>query len=158
MSADEDHFTALSLHDASVVIVEDQNFVRELLSRLLASLQVRRVTTAGSAEEALTDLEQDPYLANVVLVDFELPGMNGIRFIEKLRASQHACLREIPVVMLTGHNDIELYRHAARLGISAFLVKPAGPATLKSALEQALSGRRISVPRPATDTGPSSES
>jgi len=54
--------------------------------------------------------------------------------------------------MLTGHNDMGLYRDAACLGISAFLVKPAGPATLKAALEEALTGRRIAVPRLATET------
>ena len=56
-------------------------------------------------------------------------------------------LNDIAVVMLTGHNDLSLYRDAARLGIAAFLVKPAGPSTLKAALEEALAGRRVSVPR-----------
>jgi putative two-component system response regulator len=83
----------------------------------------------------------------VILVDFELPGMNGVRLIEKLRGSQHRQLNDVAVVMLTAHNDLSLYRDAALLGISAFLVKPAGPATLKAALEEALAGRRVEVPR-----------
>ena len=83
----------------------------------------------------------------MILVDFELPGMNGVRFIEKLRGSTHRQLNDVAVVMLTGHNDLSLYRDAARLGISAFLVKPAGPSTLKTALVEALAGRRVAVPR-----------
>lgn len=143
MTADDKN----SLSAASVLVVEDQNFVRELLSRLLTSLSVAKVSTARSAEDALASLEEDPSLANVILIDFELPGMNGVRFIEKLRASPHRQLNDVAIVMLTGHNDLALYRDAARFGIAAFLVKPAGPGTLKAALEEALAGRRVAVPR-----------
>jgi CheY-like chemotaxis protein len=143
MAADE----SLSLASASVLVVEDQTFVRELLVRLLTSLSVAKVSSARTSEEALATLERDPGFANVILVDFELPGMNGVRFIEKLRGSQHRKLNDVAVVMLTAHNDLSLYRDAALLGISAFLVKPAGPATLKAALEEALAGRRVEVPR-----------
>jgi two-component system chemotaxis response regulator CheY len=143
MAADE----SLSLASASVLVVEDQTFVRELLVRLLTSLSVAKVSSARTSEDALAILERDPGFANVILVDFELPGMNGVRLIEKLRGSQHRQLNDVAVVMLTAHNDLSLYRDAALLGISAFLVKPAGPATLKAALEEALAGRRVEVPR-----------
>jgi two-component system chemotaxis response regulator CheY len=157
MTADGKKSPALSLKSASVLIVEDQNFVRDLLGRLLTSLSIPKVSSARSAEDALYNLESDPNLANVLIVDFELPGMNGVKFIEKLRASAHRQLKEMPVVMLTGHNDLALYRDAARLGISAFLVKPAGPGTLKAALEEALAGRRVTVPRLAVDPQPPSD-
>ena len=143
MAADE----SLSLASASVLVVEDQTFVRELLVRLLTSLSVAKVSSARTSEDALATLERDPGFANVILVDFEFPGMNGVRLIEKLRGSQHRQLNDVAVVMLTAHNDLSLYRDAALLGISAFLVKPAGPATLKAALEEALAGRRVEVPR-----------
>ncbi len=156
MTGDAQQTPNLSLQSAAVLIVDDQNFVRDLLSRLLISLPVAKVTTALSAEDAFQVLENDPAHADVLLVDFELPGMNGVRLIEKLRASSHQKLKEIPVVMLTGHNDLSLYRDAARLGISGFLVKPVGPATLKTALEEALAGRRVGVPRPAVDSSPES--
>ncbi|MGE4062348.1 MAG: response regulator [Rhodospirillaceae bacterium] len=146
MSTGGNTSVTLSLQSASVLIVEDQNFVRELLGRLLTSLSVPKVGSVRSAEDALADLEKDPSCANVLFVDYELPGMNGMRLLEKLRASSQPLLREIPVVMLTAHNDLELYRDAARFGIAAFLVKPAGPAALKSALEDALAGRRVIAP------------
>jgi CheY-like chemotaxis protein len=146
MAAGGNKSPALSLKSASVLIVEDQNFVRELLGRLLTSLSVPKVASVRSAEDALMDLEKDPAGTNVLFVDYELPGMSGVRLIEKLRGSSDPQLRDIAVVMLTGHNDMTLYRDAARLGISAFLVKPAGPGALKSALEDALEGRRVAVP------------
>lgn len=138
----------IALNEASVFVIEDQAFVLDLLGRLLISLGVARVTTARAAEDALQILDKDPGLADVMLIDFDLPGMNGVRFIEQLRASPHAALRQTSVIMLTGHNDLTLYRDAAQLGIAAFLVKPAGPSTLKAALEEALAGRRVAVPGP----------
>lgn len=150
--ADAHPSTAQTLQSASVMIVEDQNFVRDLVGRLLASLSIPKVSSVRSAEDALQTLESDPDGANVVIVDFELPGISGVKFIEKLRASTHRQLKEMPVVMLTGHKDMALYREAARLGISAFLVKPAGPGTLKTALEEALAGRIVAVPHLAADS------
>ena len=146
MTADGNNAPAPPLKSASVLIVEDQNFVRELLSRLLASLSVPKVRSVPTAEEALSELERDPAGIDVIFVDYELPGMSGMHLIEKLRASPDSCLRDIAVVMLTAHSDLGLYRDATRLGIAAFLVKPAGPAALKSALEDALAGRRVSIP------------
>jgi two-component system, chemotaxis family, chemotaxis protein CheY len=141
------------LTSVCVMVVEDQPFVRDLLERLLTSLSIPKVASARSAEEALETLESDPDLVDVLIADFELPGMTGLSFIEKLRASKHRKLRELPAVMLTGHNDLALYRDAARVGISAFLVKPAGPGTLKAAVQEALSGRKLAVPR-AGETEP----
>jgi CheY-like chemotaxis protein len=135
-----------ALQSASVLVVEDQTFIRDLLERLLTSLPVAKVSAARSAEDALAMLEASPSLVHVAIVDYELPGMNGIQFIEKLRGSPHRSLSDMPIVMLTGNNDLVLYDHAARLGVSVFLVKPAGASTLKDALEEALSGRRITAP------------
>jgi CheY-like chemotaxis protein len=147
MAAEASQFQPRDLTSVCVMVVEDQPFVRDLIERLLASLSIPKVASARSAEEALQTLEADPELADVLIADFELPGMTGLSFIEKLRASKHRKLRELPAVMLTGHNDLALYRDAARAGISAFLVKPAGPGTLKAAVEEALSGRKLAIPR-----------
>lgn len=151
MSADAGDPPAVALHDASVMIVEDHTFVRDLVRRLLTSLTVPRVVAADTAEDAFAALEGDPGACDVLVVDFELPGMNGVQLIERLRAAAHPALHAMPVVMLTGHNDLAVYREAARLGIAAFLVKPAGPAALKAALEEALAGRRLAVPRAPSD-------
>ena len=135
-----------ALASASVLVVEDQTFVRDLLERLLTSLPVAQVAAARSAEDALALLDKSPEMAHVALVDYELPGINGIQLIERLRGSSHRTLRDLPVIMLTSHNDVSLYQDAVRLGISAFLAKPAGTTALKAALEDALSGRRVAPP------------
>ncbi len=138
---------ALTLKNASVLVVEDENFIRELIERMLKG-HVGQLHAARSAEDAFYNLEKTPNLAHVAIVDFKLLGKSGLHFIQTLRTSKIPALKALPVVMLTGRNDLDLYRRAARLGISAFLIKPVAPTTLVEALEAALAGRRVAVPRP----------
>jgi CheY-like chemotaxis protein len=139
------------LKNASILVVEDHTFVRDLLERMLSS-RVGKLHGAVSAEDAFYNLEKIPGLAHVAIVDYQLPGMNGLKFIEKLRSSKTPALKALPVIVMTGTNDMDLYRSAARLGISAFLIKPVAAATVVEALEGALAGRKVAIPRLNVDT------
>jgi len=154
-SNDKSEIPVRSLKEASVLVVEDHTFVRDLLERMLKG-RVGGLHGAQSAEDALYNLEQRPNLAHVAIVDYQLPGMNGLRFIEKLRNSKIEALRGMPLVVCTGTNTMELFRNAAKLGISAFLIKPVASSTLVEALEGALAGRKVAVPRLDADPQPPS--
>jgi two-component system chemotaxis response regulator CheY len=140
---------------ASVLVVEDQTFIQELMSRMLKRIGVRKILTARSGEDALYNLTEDPNLADVVLLDFELLGMNGYRFLEKLRGHENAHLKQLPVVVVTAHNDMQLYGRMAGLGIAGFLVKPVGSEPLQQALTAALAGHRATPSRRAPEVGDS---
>jgi len=154
-SKDKSELTVRPLKDASVLVVEDQNFVRDILERMLKE-RVGALHGAKTAEDAFYNLEKNPDLAHVAIVDYHLPGMNGLRFIEKLRSAKAPALRGLPVVVLTGTNNMELFRSAAKLGIAAFLIKPVAVATLVEALEGALTGRQVATPRLNADPQPPS--
>ncbi len=134
------------LKNASILVVEDQTFVMDLIERMLKP-RVGGLHGARSAEDAFYNLEKAPGLAHVAVVDYHLLGMDGVKFIEKLRTSKVETLKNLPVIMLTGDNDMDVYRRAARLGISGFLKKPVATDTLVEALENALAGKRVAVPR-----------
>ena len=138
--------TPRPLKKASILVIEDHTFVVDLLERMLKP-RVGGLHGSRSAEDALYNLEKTPGLAHVALVDYHLLGMDGLKFIEKLRSSKNETLRRLPVIMLTGDNDMDLFRRAARLGISAFLIKPIAVDPLVAALEGALAGRKVPIPR-----------
>lgn len=145
---------SVALSAASVIVIEDHTFVRELVQRMLKG-RVNALHGAASAEDALYNLEQNPGLAHVAIIDYHLPGgMSGLKFIEKLRTSKIPALRRLPVVMLTRENSMDLYRSAAKCGIAAFLMKPVAITTLVDALEGALAGRRAGSPRPTEEPVP----
>src|SRR5262245_7348073 len=99
------------LKQASILVVEDHTFVLDLLERMLAA-KVGGLHSARSGEDAFYNLEKTPGLAHVVIVDYHLLGMNGLKFIEKLRTAESEVLKKLPVIMMTGDNDMELYRNA----------------------------------------------
>lgn len=101
-----------------VLVVDDQRaFAQSLEIILEAQAEIETVATVGSAEEAL-----DYVAANrpdVVVMDVELPGINGIDATEQLVA-EYASLT---VVILTGIPDVAVFARAASAGAQAFLLK-----------------------------------
>jgi CheY-like chemotaxis protein len=97
------------LKAASILVVEDHSFVLDFLERMLAG-KVGGRHSARSDEDAFYNLEKTPSLAHVPIVDHYLLGVNGLKFIEKLRAVDSEVLKKMPIIMMTGDNDMELYR------------------------------------------------
>jgi len=98
----------------SVLIVDDEPALRDLMARWAVSLGLEP-TTAGSSEEALERLRSRPH--DLAVVDIVMPGRNGLWLVEELRRTHP----EMPVVLATGHTErlAEADTH-----IADFLVKP----------------------------------
>ena len=109
----------------SVLIVEEHEEMRAALrSWLLASLTEPRLTEARSSEEALAHAARGGL--DLVLVNFEIPGLNGIEAARELRRRHPSC----PVVVMSV-NDSEVLRSAAlEAGAVAFLSKRELPSAL----------------------------
>jgi two-component system, NtrC family, nitrogen regulation response regulator NtrX len=103
--------------DTVVFIVDDEEGIRESLSGIFED-EGYTVLTAGTAEEALDMLkEQTP---DLMFLDVWLPGIDGIQALTKIRESNP----ELPIVMISGHGNIELAVNATRIGAYDFLEKP----------------------------------
>lgn len=100
-----------------VLVVDDEEGIRESLSGILED-EGYGVQTAGSGEEALGIVqEQAP---DLVLLDVWLHGMDGLQTLQELKTLK----REIPVIMISGHGNIEIAVKATRIGAYDFLEKP----------------------------------
>ncbi|MBM3566352.1 MAG: response regulator [Alphaproteobacteria bacterium] len=106
----------------SFLIVDDSRFARTTIKNVLLALGIRRVIEAEDAPQALTILEKQG--ADVVIVDFEMPGMSGAEFTWRLRRSKNEALQQIPVVMVSTHADEGHIRTAINAGVNEFLPKP----------------------------------
>jgi len=103
--------------DTVVFIVDDEEGIRESLSGIFED-EGYTVQTAGTAEEALDMLkEQTP---DLMFLDVWLPGIDGIQALTKIRERNP----ELPIVMISGHGNIELAVNATRIGAYDFLEKP----------------------------------
>ena len=119
----------------TVSIVEDNQGTREVLQSLLAEAAGIKCKAAyGTGEDAVRDLPADP--PDVALVDINLPGMDGIQCVMKLRT----LLPNLRVLMLTRYEESDMIFNALRAGASGYLLKKTIPTELAPAIEQVHSG------------------
>lgn len=103
--------------DTVIFIVDDEEGIRESLSGIFED-EGYTVLTAGTAEAAFDMLkEQTP---DLMFLDVWLPGIDGIQALTKIRERNP----ELPIVMISGHGNIELAVNATRIGAYDFLEKP----------------------------------
>lgn len=100
-----------------VLIVEDDELVREALRNLFASIGLE-VETFGSASEMLQS--QLPDVASCLVLDVRLPGMSGLDFQGELAKANI----QTPVIFMTGHGDVPMTVRAMKGGAVDFLTKP----------------------------------
>ncbi|MGA9657873.1 MAG: response regulator transcription factor [Asticcacaulis sp.] len=126
----------------SVLIVEDNDASRRLITELLRAAGFNRLTFAHSAEDAIDHLKtQAP---DLMLLDWNLPGMSGLELATQMRlAAVNPDSRfpnpQMPLIMLTARqsaHDVTLARNA---GITEFVIKPFSTTALLKAIGNALS-------------------
>ena len=120
---------------ARVLIVDDENGVRELMSRWLVA-DGYAVTTAANAEEALGRLEATP--SAVALCDIRMPGRDGLWLAERIRQRYP----ETAVIMATGVQEAGPAVLTLRQGVIDYLTKPFGRARLEEAVTRGLEWHR----------------
>jgi DNA-binding response OmpR family regulator len=102
-----------------ILVVDDDPILREFASVHLSTPSAT-VESAANGEIALRLLKDSPF--DAVLSDLEMPVLDGFSLLEKLRADADLC--HMPVIMLTGHDDIGSIDRAYGLGATAFATKP----------------------------------
>lgn len=118
--------------DTSVFIVDDDPSVRDSLG-LLLGLRGYRTAIFADAESFLRAWRPD--WRGCVLLDIRMPGMDGLELQKRLNAL--GCV--LPVVVMTGHGDVESAREAFKAQAVDFLEKPLDQARLMAAIDDALS-------------------
>jgi len=121
---------------SAVLVVEDESVARSVTVRLLRQLGVGSVTEASDGAEALARCDRVAF--DAILCDVEMTPMDGLTFLEELRARGTALRADAPVVMLTKHNQSDIVLSARHAGASGYLVKPVTAAALAEKLERLL--------------------
>ena len=120
-----------------VLCVDDAELDQMLIMKILINEGFISMDLALHGEMALQLLELKSY--DVILLDLDLPILNGIDFLKKLRAERKT--KKQPVVVLTAMAGPEYQQEAETLGISAFLTKPYQPKELVRAIKEAFKTR-----------------
>ncbi|MDE2906019.1 MAG: sigma-54 dependent transcriptional regulator [Acidobacteriota bacterium] len=124
------------LRNASILVVDDEEIMREILESLL-SRQGCRVRLAGSGEEAVEMAKADPFDAAVV--DVMMPGIDGLQTLEQLQRID----ADLPIVMITAFGTAANTREAFKRGAFDFIEKPFKNDDVLVVLRNAVAQRRL---------------
>jgi RNA polymerase sigma factor (sigma-70 family) len=116
----------------TVIVVDDDAAVRKSLVRLLKSAGYFAESFA-SADEFLDYWEKNP-IPGCVLLDIQMPGLDGLQLQEKLQKSTDG----IPIIFITGHGDIPSSVKAMKAGAVDFFPKPFNDEDLLQAIREAI--------------------
>lgn len=121
------------------LVVDDFSTMRRIVSGLLKELEYTRIVEADDGSTALKILESGASNITFVLTDWNMPVMDGLTLLKKIRSSP--ALAHLPVLMITAEAKKENIVMAAQEGADGYIVKPFNAATLKEKIEKILSRR-----------------
>jgi two-component system, NtrC family, response regulator AtoC len=119
----------------SVLLIEDETTLAKNIGAYLGRYDYD-VRIATTAESGLSEL--DEFKPDIVVLDFNLPGMNGMEALAKIRAID----QQIKVIMITAHGSIDLAVEAMQAGAYHFITKPIALGKLRLLLEKAVQDER----------------
>jgi FixJ family two-component response regulator len=132
------------LDDACVIVIDDDEGVRESLRSLLRSVGLKVALYGSVADFLAAKVPQGPCC---LVVDIRLPGMSGL----DLQAELAARGVKTPIVFITGHGDVPMSVRAMKAGAVEFLTKPFRDQDLLDAIQLALARSRAQREKTADD-------
>jgi two-component system chemotaxis response regulator CheY len=115
---------------AKVLVIDDEYHTRKTLRALLRAVgctKIHEASDGGSGLEAVRAI-----LPDVVLLDWEMPGIDGAEFVRKLRSDGAYPHSNVPIIMLIGHGERSRVLEAVRHGVHEFLLKPVSRGALEA--------------------------
>lgn len=119
----------------SVLVVDDEPMMVEMLSRLLKSLGHEVVGTAGDGHSALEMARK--HRPDLIILDFIMPQCDGMEAAERILAEMN-----VPIILSTGRSDDTTLLRAKKANIQDYLVKPFHREQLKTAITMAIAHHR----------------
>jgi adenylate cyclase len=121
-----------------VLVVDDDRLNRIVLTRSLER-DGHRVRTAENGREALQLLREDP--SDVVLLDIVMPELDGVAVLEQIKTDP--ALQHVPVIMISGVDEIESVVRCIEIGAEDYLPKPFDPVLLRARISAGLAKKRL---------------
>ncbi len=117
-----------------VLVVDDQNSVRQMTRLILEEIGIRYIHEAENGRQAMATAALQPL--DLIISDFNMPEMDGLALLRAVRG--HPAARKIPFILLTGRGDRELVVKAAQAGVNNYMIKPFTRDILRHKIEQVM--------------------
>ncbi len=131
--------------NTKVLVVDDEHYMRKVVRTMLVTLGVRTIYEAANGPAGIETIRS--MAPHVVILDWEMPGLDGTSFVRMVRSPLTFPLPDVPIIMLTGHGERARVIEAIQAGINEFLLKPVSSKSLQDRLVSVLTN-----PRPMVQT------
>ena len=122
-----------------ILVADDTPFVRSLIVKMLQKANAGTVHEASSGAGALDVLVETKGKIDCVVCDWNMEPINGPQVLSLIRrGAVRGIPRELPILMLTSHADVELVKLAASLDATAYLTKPVAIEKLVASIAKAI--------------------
>lgn len=127
---------AQALEGKSILVVEDQKFLRSILAEILRSFGAFAVHTAENGEEGKEQFKT--WMPDIVITDLQMQPTDGLSFTRWVRRSGKSPNPEVPIIVLTAHNDQATVMAARDAGANELIIKPLIPEQVYRRLQSVL--------------------
>ena len=130
------------LDDRKVLVADDEPFNLSIVVRMMRELGCVDLMSAASGAEALAWMDGHRTPPDLALLDFNMPGSNGLQILKQVRTGKLPVPRELRILMLTGSSDFGLVGAAMALDVDAFIIKPVSLQAMNQRLEKVFATRQ----------------
>jgi two-component system chemotaxis response regulator CheY len=133
---------SLDYTSLSALVVEDNDFIRGMIVKMLRSKELKAIQEATDGKAAIR-LLKDGFLPDFIVCDIKMTPVSGLEFVEFIRSDLTLSKHNFPVIILTGSGLRDHVVKAKEYKVDAFLLKPVSREGLFGRIEQVLAGRRV---------------
>ena len=119
---------ANDLFEIRILIVEDQPDARALLRGMLGEMGVTQIFESKDGREALTFMDAAFDFVDLIICDWNMPGMSGLDLLRQLRTVDP----NLPFLMITSRGDLDSVMAAKSANVTGYIRKPFSPAQLEA--------------------------
>ncbi|MGD9031644.1 MAG: response regulator [Desulfobacteraceae bacterium] len=117
------------LKEMKMLLIDDDEWIRDSLS-LFFEGEGCHLVAVETAEEGMEELQGKDY--DIIIVDYRLPGMDGLEFLERIKESHPNAL----TLLITAYGSRDVFLKASKVGVQGFIDKPFTIRTIEDSLSQ----------------------
>ncbi|MBL4848147.1 MAG: response regulator [Planctomycetes bacterium] len=106
----------------NVLLVDDSGLSRKVQAKVLREVGLTSITEARNGLDALKKLEESNWSIDLILTDWNMPGMDGISLIQEIRKSPHGA--RLPIIVVSSEGENSRITQAFQVGASSYITKP----------------------------------
>lgn len=125
----------LDVEDLRVLLVDDSEFSRKYIQRVLNNVGIENISFACDGKQALALFQE--HFFDLIVTDFNMPEMDGLQLVNAIRGDAQQ-VSTIPILMVTSEQNQNRLAAIEKAGVSAVLDKPFEPQSIKRLIRQLL--------------------